>query len=191
MNVYRMRWASMRVARRNSLSESSSLTWPISRRYSRTGSSAISAASSGAFGSASGSSSPSSSSCWTRLLSSGSTISSMARSKPDSPPPLSPSPRRRFPESPLRDPLPSEAEGPWIRLFLLPPGERLLVWAFWLPASPPLWTAINTGCGFRPVTCACPAFAERGPGCCEVGCAALQAADNSARAGRLPAGLLP
>src|SRR5919109_4971758 len=74
-SVITNRLASMRVASRNSLSESSSLTSPISRKYSRTGSSESSAATSG-FLRSSVSSSRSSFSCCTSMLISGSPTSS-------------------------------------------------------------------------------------------------------------------
>ena len=61
------RFASIIVARRNSLSESNNLTWPISRRYRRTGSSASSAASWGLCRSSGSSSSNSSSAAQAHL----------------------------------------------------------------------------------------------------------------------------
>ena len=72
------RSASLSVARRNSLSESSNLTRPISRRYKRTGSSESSIANSCE---RSGRISSISSSCCASRASSGSTVSSAIRSR--------------------------------------------------------------------------------------------------------------
>src|SRR5688572_26531374 len=74
--VITRRLASMIVASRNSLSASSSLTSPISRRYSRTLSVSESSAATWGFLRSSGSSSRSSFSCCTSILISGSPTSS-------------------------------------------------------------------------------------------------------------------